>query len=47
MAQKDLSLYDPYPGMDPGFEQFCTMDDREFIHFVQQIREQAAPSAGK
>ncbi len=47
MAQKDLSLYDPYPGMDPGFEQFCPIDDPEFKREIQQIREQAAPSMGK
>lgn len=28
----------PFPGMDPGFEQFCAISEKDFIEMIRTVR---------
>ncbi len=45
MAEQN-NLYRYFEGMDPGFEQFSSIGDRDFIQAVRKISEENRSSTG-
>ncbi len=41
---ENLIFKHPFPGMDPGFEQFCGISEMEFIEKIRAIRTGMQPA---